>query len=332
MCAVGAPGLSRPSRHAHLSESTGGARSLFAYARSDFNPTCFNPACGLSALRSRSREPRLRKSLGQHFLADSRVVSRIIDAAGLSASDSVVEIGPGRGALTRRLVREAGHVTALELDARLCDQLPERLGFPLNFRCIQADAREADFPAVAFPTVGAVTSQYKVIGNLPYYAANPIIRRVLESTPPPSMAMVMVQREVADGMTASPGDMSLLSVAVQCYARARLVCSVPPSAFRPHPKVRSAVVRLDVREEPAVAAAEQEEFFKVVRAGFSSPRKQLHNSLSHGLGLDSRDGAAILEQAGIDGRRRPATLSIQEWAAVAAAWRGSALGVGGRAG
>ena len=268
-----------------------------------------------------ARRPGARKSLGQHFLADSRVVARIIAAADLSASDTVVEIGPGRGVLTGRLVQDAGHVTALELDSDLCRELPDRLGFPENLNCVQGDAREADFAALAARSSGEHPPRYKVIGNLPYYAANPIIRRVLESAIPPTMALVMVQREVADSMTAAPGDMSLLSVAVQCYADARMVCSVPPSAFRPPPKVRSAVLRLDVREVPAVAAADREGFFEVVRAGFSSPRKQLHNSLAHGLGLEGRDGAAVLERAGIDGRRRPATLSIQEWTTVAGTWQ-----------
>jgi 16S rRNA (adenine1518-N6/adenine1519-N6)-dimethyltransferase len=272
-----------------------------------------------------------RKSLGQHFLSDSRVVSRIIGAAELSPLDTVVEIGPGRGVLTRRLVQEAGLVVALELDARLWEDLPSRLGFPSNLRCILADAREADLPAlVSSPSVGT-PGRYKVIGNLPYYAANRIVRRVLESVPPPSMVLVMVQKEVAESMTASPGDMSLLSVATQCYADARLVCSVPPSAFRPPPKVRSAVVRLDVREIPSVDSANRDVFFEVVRAGFSAPRKQIHNSLSHGLGIEPGTGTAILERAGIDGRRRPATLNLEEWGAVLASWQETGQGMDHRA-
>ena len=272
-----------------------------------------------------------RKSLGQHFLSDSRVVSRIIGAAELSPLDTVVEIGPGRGVLTRRLVQEAGLVVALELDARLWEDLPSRLGFPSNLRCILADAREADLPAlVSSPSVGT-PGRYKVIGNLPYYAANRIVRRVLESVPPPSMVLVMVQKEVAESMTASPGDMSLLSVATQCYADARLVCSVPPSAFRPPPKVRSAVVRLDVREIPLVDSANRDVFFEVVRAGFSAPRKQIHNSLSHGLGIEPGTGTAILERAGIDGRRRPATLNLEEWGAVLSSWQETGQGMDHRA-
>ena len=259
---------------------------------------------------------RARKSLGQHFLHDSRIVGRIVGAADLTPTDTVIEIGPGRGVLTRWLVQAAGRVIAVELDRNLLDELPARLDFPPNLECIHADAREADFPGMVGSSDAAVQGGYKVIGNLPYYASNPIVRRVLESQPPPCVVLVMVQKEVADGMTAMPGDMTLLSVATQCYARARRVCSVPPSAFRPAPKVRSAVVRLDLLEKPQIGDAHREAFFEVARAGFSSPRKQLHNSLGHGLGVGTAFASELLEQAGIDGRRRPATLSMEEWVAV----------------
>lgn len=268
-----------------------------------------------------SRTSRPRKSLGQHFLADSRVVARIAEAADLGPDDTVIEIGPGRGVLTRRLVQQAGSVIAVELDRQLCEELPARLDFPDNLQCVMADAREVDLPRLAAQQRGAQEGTYKVVGNLPYYAANPIIRRTLESVPPPSLALFMVQREVAESMTASPGSMGLLSVATQLYADTRLVCSVPPSAFRPPPKVRSSVVRLDVRPEPAVPVTDRDEFFAVVRAGFSAPRKQLHNSLGHGLALDAKSVSAILGTAAIDGTRRPATLSLEEWAAVCRAVR-----------
>ena len=249
------------------------------------------------------------------------MAARIAAAAGLTPDDTVVEIGPGRGFLTRRLARLAGRVVAVELDPQLCHELPARLGFPGNLQCVAADAREADLPALASAASGA---GYQVIGNLPYYAANPIIRRTLESAPPPSQALFMVQREVADSMTARPGAMTLLSVATQYYAEARLVCAVPPSAFRPPPKVRSAVVRLTPRERPSADAPDRDAFFAVVRAGFAAPRKQLRNSLSRGLGLEPDAGGDLLERAGIDGRRRPATLSLPEWAAVCHSWQENA--------
>ena len=267
------------------------------------------------------RASRPRKSLGQHFLHDSRVIQRIVDAADLSPADTVVEIGPGRGVLTRHLVQHAGNVIAVEIDQNLCKELPTRLDHPANLVSLMGDARKIDLPSLVSDHCGATMPRYKVVGNLPYYAANPIIRRTLESSGPPSLALFMVQREVADSMTASPGSMGLLSVATQFYAQARQVCSVPPSAFRPQPKVRSAVIRLEIREEPAVKVDSREDFFEVVRAGFSAPRKQLHNSLSHGLGIRTTLGAAVLERAAIDGRRRPSTLSLGEWGGVYWAWQ-----------
>ena len=268
-----------------------------------------------------SRRPAARKSLGQHFLHDSRIVSRIINAADLSEYDTVIEIGPGRGVLTRRLVQDAGKVIALELDEGLLSELPARLDFPSNLECVHADAREADFSGMAHAGEDGSAKGYKIIGNLPYYAANPIVRRALESRFPPSIVLVMVQKEVADSMTAQPGSMTLLSVSTQCYAQARQVCPVPPSAFRPAPKVRSAVVRLDLLEAPAAGKEDLEVFFEVARAGFSAPRKQLHNSLAHGLRVGSSTAAEVLEHAGIDGRRRPATLGVEEWLAICQSWQ-----------
>ena len=315
MGAVGVPGLSLLSRYAQLSVSTGGARSL-SYA--DFS---FILPGGRRILNATLRRSGPRKSLGQYFLRDFRIVQRIVDAAELSSDDVVVEIGPGRGVLTRRLVQLSGRVIAVELDPDLCRQLPSRLDHPSNLQCVMGDAREIELPSLVVDGPAQATGRYKVVGNLPYYAANPIIRKTLESSSPPSLALFMVQREVAESMTASPGSMGLLSVATQFYAEARMVCSVPPSAFRPAPKVRSAVVRLDIRRNPAVCVDNREEFFGVVRAGFSAPRKQLHNSLSHGLGIETSLGSAVLERAAIDGRRRPATLSLEEWAEIYRAWR-----------
>ena len=211
-------------------------------------------------------------------------------------------------------------MVAVEIDAKLCEELPQRLEYPENLQCVLADARSADLSALAEGAPGAINCGYKVVGNLPYYAANPIMRLALESQPPPSLALFMVQKEVSESMTASPGDMTMLSVATQFYAEAKLVCSVPPSAFRPPPKVRSAVVRLELRQHPAVQVTDPQAFFDLVRAGFSAPRKQLHNSLSHGLLAEPAEVAFALEQADIDGRRRPATLSLGEWASVYASW------------
>ena len=260
---------------------------------------------------------RPRKALGQHFLTDARILNRITAAAELSPLDVVVEIGPGRGALTRRLIQGAARVIAVELDAALAAALPSRLGHPPNLEVIAADARTVDIPAL----LGAPTA-YKVIANLPYYAANPIIRRFLELAAPdrPQLLTLLVQWEVAASIAAAPGKMSLLSVAVQYYAVPKLICAVPPAAFRPPPKVASAVLRLDLRPQPAVAVADTAAFFDLARAGFAAPRKQLRNSLSHGLNQPGSCIDQLLATAGIDGRRRAETLSLAEWAAVYHTW------------
>ena len=256
-----------------------------------------------------------RKSLGQHFLADSRIAGRILAAADLSPEDLIVEIGPGRGVLTRRMVDRVKRVVAIELDGELASELPSRLDFPANLTCVEADARDVDLAGLIAPE-----TSYKVVANLPYYAANPIVRRLLESRPKPDLLVVMVQQEVAKNMVAQPGDMGILSVATQFYAKAKMVCTVPPKSFRPPPKVTSAVIRLDVLPDPAAEVESEEGFFKVVRAGFAAPRKQIRNSLSQGLGVEPIDGGRILEQAGIDAKRRPQTLDIPEWASVYRAW------------
>ena len=254
-----------------------------------------------------------RKALGQHFLVDGRILNRLLTAADLTPSDVVLEIGPGRGALTRQLLRRAARVIAIELDAALAAALPARMGHPAHLEVVNADARTVDLAAL----LGAATP-YKVIANLPYYAANPILRRFLEMDAAyrPQLLTVMVQREVADSIAAAPGRMSLLSVAVQYYALPKLICAVPPAAFRPPPKVASAVVRLDLRPQPAVEVADSAAFFALVRAGFAAPRKQLRNSLGQGLRRPGSDIDPLLAAAAIDGRRRAETLSLAEWAAL----------------
>ena len=252
-----------------------------------------------------------RKALGQHFLNDSRIVGRILAAADIHPDDLVLEIGPGLGVLTRKLVQLAGKVVAVEVDGELAGSLPSRLNHPPNLHVAQGDARTIDFS----PLLGDASS-YKVVANLPYYAANPIVRRFLEADSPPELLVVMVQKEVAESMLAWPGGMTMLSVATQFYATPSLVCNVPPRSFRPPPTVRSAVVRLDVRPSPAVAVQDPRAFFDLVRAGFSAPRKQLRNSLSHGLGEHPGLVAQLLADLELDGSRRAETLTLDEWASI----------------
>ena len=260
--------------------------------------------------------PPAKKSLGQNFLVDRRIVSRILAAADLSPNDTILEIGPGRGILTRPLAERAASLTAIELDNYLAAALTTEFAEHPHVRIVHADAREFSIASV-IPS----DAPYKLIANLPYYAAQPIIRRFLEDERKPALMVVMVQREVARNMTAAPGDMSLLSVATQLYGRPRIVASVPPRAFRPAPKVTSAIVRIDVFSKPALPRDSIDAFFTLVRAGFSAPRKQVHNCLQQGLSISRHDAENILTQAGIDPKRRPQTLSLEDWDSLYAAWR-----------
>ena len=229
----------------------------------------------------------------------------------------MVEVGPGRGALTDALAPRARQVVAVELDAALAEALRKRYGEGDKVKVIQADARTIGLDELASPG-----RPYKVVANLPYYAATPIIRRFLEAPHRPVLMVVTVQREVAQRMVAKPGEMSLVSLAIQVYAQAKIVATVPPGAFRPAPEVTSAIVRLAPYAQPLVPEQDVVGFFGLARAGFSAPRKQLQGALSHALGLAPRQVGVMLEQAKIDSTRRPATLSIAEWLALYRAYRG----------
>ncbi len=250
---------------------------------------------------------RASKGLGQNFLVGQGVVQTILQAAQLEASDVVVEVGPGFGVLTKELAKAAGKVVAVELDATLAASLQAELGDAPNVTVISADARNVDVRQIV---AGAA---YKLVANLPYYAASPILRRFLELDHPPTVAVVMVQREVAKNMTAQPGQMSLVSVGVQVYGKPRIVAYVPPGAFYPTPKVTSAIVRIDVYPRPAVDVADMRAFFAVVRAGFSAPRKQLRNAFAGGLDVPPQEAEALLREAGVDPQRRAESLTLKEW-------------------
>ena len=256
-----------------------------------------------------------RKSLGQHFLVDRRVLARILQAAEVSPADYVVEVGPGRGILTAALLETAGAVKAVELDESLAARLADAFGSREGFDVVAADARKV--PLDSLVPEGAA---YKVVANLPYYAASPIIRRFLEADRKPTLMVVLVQREVGRNMAATPGSMGLLSVAVQLYGRPRIVAYVPPRAFRPTPKVTSALVRIDVYPEPALRLDSVDDFFRLVRAGFSAPRKQVHNCLRQALSLPQETVVDMLSEADIDPKRRPAPLSLEDWGALYDAW------------
>lgn len=248
---------------------------------------------------------RPRKALGQHFLHDRAIVRRIVETAQLPPDALVVEIGPGLGILTEELARWARSVIAVELDARLAEQLAERF-HGTNVRIVHGDALEVD--------LAALTGQcpYFVVANLPYNVATPILERLLTSDHPPERLVVMVQREVAERMAARPPAMSYLGVLVQFFALPRVAFRIGPGAFTPPPKVESAVVVLD-RRTPPLPKHHWDSFFALVRAGFAQRRKMLLNALATATGMDKEMLRALLQRAGIEPSRRAETLTVEEW-------------------
>jgi len=253
------------------------------------------------------------KGLGQNFICNQVVLERIVAAAELSADDVVLEIGAGLGTLTERLAREAGRVVAVELDGRLIPVLQSTLAYLTNITLIQGDILALDPAAL----VNSSDQQYKVVANLPYYITSAVLRHLLEASFRPQCIVVTVQREVAERIVATPGQMSLLAVSVQFYGQPRLLFRIKPGSFYPSPGVESAVVRVDLYSTPPVDVEAAGSFFHVVRAGFSQRRKQLRNTLAAGLRRPPEEVAAKLEGVGVDPRRRAQTLSLEEWARVA---------------
>ncbi len=252
-----------------------------------------------------------KKSLGQHFLLDQAALDKIVAAADLTPHDTVLEIGPGPGPLTRRLADAAGRVVAVELDPRMVELLQGELADRPSVSIVQADILQLDL-ADLMQTYGATA--YKVVANLPYYITSAVLRHILEARVKPSRVVVLVQREVADRIVAQPPDMSLLAVSVQLYGQPRVVARVPAGAFYPPPKVDSAVVRIDVYPQPAAGVTDTEGFFRVIRAGFGQKRKQLRNALSQGLSRPPAEIEALLWAAAIAPTRRAETLTLAEWA------------------
>jgi 16S rRNA (adenine1518-N6/adenine1519-N6)-dimethyltransferase len=256
-------------------------------------------------LLRRLRLPPL-KQLGQNFLVDEDVLQRTIRAADLTASDYVLEVGPGLGILTAELAKRAAHVLAVEIDKGMTAALKHLLQEAPNVRIVNSDILKFD------PSEYFQDKPYKVVANLPYYITSPTLRHLLEARNKPTAMVLMVQKEVAERMVARPGDMSLLSISIQVYGEPKIITFVPPEAFYPAPKVDSAVVRIDVYPRPAVEV-DLDKFFKVVQSGFSRPRKMLHNSLANSLWFPPGGAVEVLRAVGIDEKRRAETLSIVEW-------------------
>ncbi|MDP3044376.1 MAG: 16S rRNA (adenine(1518)-N(6)/adenine(1519)-N(6))-dimethyltransferase RsmA [Eubacteriales bacterium] len=264
---------------------------------------------------------RPRKSLGQNFLISGNVLDRIVAAAEIRSGDTVVEIGPGVGVLTRRLALAGARVIALELDRRLLPLLEETLADLSGVEVVQGDALEVDFRALLAER--GLTGTFKVVANLPYYITSPLIARLLEEGHPFELAVVMVQREVAERLVAGPGTKAYgaFSVLVQYYTQPASVLRVSRRNFSPPPEVDSTVILMRRLKEPRVKVNSAPAFFAVVRGAFGQRRKMLPSALEGaGLGLDKRFWMQVCEIAGIDPKRRGETLSIGEFGQLADAY------------
>ncbi len=271
-------------------------------------------------------KPFPQKRFGQNFLVDARVVDNIIGAIGPRSDETIIEIGPGRGALTGRLVEKAGRVIAIEFDRDLIAPLRERFQGAGNFQLLQADALEVDFcqmlaadsPATAQPIA-------RVVGNLPYNIATAILERLIEQRRCINEMVLMLQREVAGRITARPGatERGFLSVLVQAYCEAEKLFEVRPGAFRPVPKVWSTVLRLHMRPMMPVRVKDEALLRRIVSAGFAQRRKTILNNLRlapadlQELIKRHGGGSVVLCEAGIQPQRRAETLTLKEWAALA---------------
>lgn len=251
-----------------------------------------------------------KKSLGQNFMVDPGALHRMALAADLAAGDAVLEIGAGLGELTETLAATARRVVALEIDGRFIGELERRFAATPNVEVVQADILQADLRAL----LGEDAAGYKAVANLPYYITSAIIRALLEADTPPSLIVITVQAEVAERMAARPPDMSLLALGVQFYGTPEVVGRLGPEVFYPRPGVESAVVRIEPHlDGPPLPPDQRRRFFRVARAGFSQPRKQLRNSLAAGLHLEPAAVVNWMHGAGLDPTRRAETLSVAEW-------------------
>jgi len=247
------------------------------------------------------------KAFGQNFLVDHSILRQIVEAAEIHVDDQVLELGAGTGVLTRELARRARRVVSVELERKMLTLLAKTTRNCANVEILERNLLYVD------PTQIFGSEPYKLVANLPYYITAPTFRHFLESANPPRLFVVMVQYEVAQRIVAGPGDLSLLGVSIQFYGKPKIIVHVPARAFYPAPKVDSAILRIDLKDEAPLTTKERDSFFRLVQAGFSERRKQLHNSLAHGLHRKNVEVQAWLQVANIDPSRRAETLSIEDW-------------------
>ncbi len=245
-----------------------------------------------------------KKELGQHWLHDSSTLQAIADAALVAEGDEVLEIGPGLGTLTEVLVRSGASVCALEFDADLLPKLEKKFKNTEHVKIKLGDVRTFDFRTMP--------KGYKIVANIPYYLTSHLIRSISETENPPTVAVLLIQKEVAQRICASPGQMGILSVTAQFYFECDLDVEVPAELFTPPPKVDSQVIVL-TRRTSKLFDVEEKSFFRLVKAGFSEKRKTLRNSLSGGLAISKDEAVKLLRSAGIKETTRAQELSLQQW-------------------
>ena len=243
-----------------------------------------------------------KKQLGQHWLRQKSVLNKIINTADVKKDDLIIEIGPGLGILTKELAKKAGKVISIEKDLALIPILKNNLQGLKNIEIISGDAIRMSFGNF---------KNYKVVANLPYYAATAIIRKLLESKIKPKLMVLMLQKEVAQRICAKPPKMSLLGISVQLYAKVKIIDYVSKNAFWPKPIVDSAVIKLEIKNSKL--KVNKDLFFKIIKAGFSQPRKQLLNNLSKGLDLPKEEIKNWLEDNGINPSKRGQDLDLKDW-------------------
>lgn len=251
-----------------------------------------------------SELPLAKKSLGQHWLIDAGALQSICDAGEVTGDDTVLEIGPGTGTLTRLLVMNAKQVIAVEIDSGLAQELPKRVKAS-NLKVVEQNITAYDLTSLP--------PDYRVIANIPYYLTSNLIRTLSESSNQASRVVLLVQKEVAMRVAADPGDMSLLSVSAQFYWEVSLGQVVPSRLFTPPPKVDSQVLILARRPQGLFQDVDSKQFFRLVKAGFAARRKTLLNSLSGGLRVSKEEAAGIIDEAGLFPVQRPQELSLDDW-------------------
>jgi len=256
-----------------------------------------------------------KKSLGQHWLTDEVTLQTIVDSSGVTKNDTVLEIGPGQGTLTAKLLETGANLIAIELDSKLAANLEKnilhhnpqiaRTVLAKRLMIVEEDILEFD--------LARIVPGYKVVANIPYYLTSKLLRKLSESTNPPETITLLVQKEVAERICAGPGQMSLLAVSVQLYYESKLGQKVAASLFTPPPKVDSQLVMLERRQTPLFENLDSPKFFRIVRAGFSERRKKLRSSLSGGLQIPKEQADELLRRSGINPGARAQELSLEQW-------------------